>query len=246
MAEDERVPGSTASLESGADVSEAASQFERRLEDLLFGGNPAEHMDVVHADAWRVVLLGRHHAGTSFESTPFDVDLVVQLKSHRASRFDEDFRRKLREALAARNRLQPTLPGLTDPAGKSGGASDRDRALQISAAVLEGLGAERLSRLREQIAEATSATEVPVRALRNPGKVLDELAEKGQIARVTNHGRIVGWLMPATEAEQHVDDLLKQGRLRRGTPAPIEPVDTEGLERPLSEVLTQARDGERS
>lgn len=121
-----------------------------------------------------------------------------------------------------------------------------DRTLLMTAALLHGVDAQVLSSLRVGMAEMAAATEVPIRALRNPGKVLGELADKGEIARVTNHGKIVGWLVPATEAEQHLDALLKQGRLRRGTPAPIEPIDVEGLERPLSEALADARDRERT
>jgi hypothetical protein len=219
------------------------SRFERWIEEL-FGGDPAGHVDLVHADDACLVLLGSYRAGAGAELIPFDVDLLVQLKAYRANSFNAEFRNTLRRALADAYERQPTLPGLDALVGQDVGASDR--ALLVSAAMLEGLGAETLSSLRDHIAEVMSATEVPVRALRNPGKVLGELAEKGQIARVTNHGKIVGWLMPATEAEQHVDDLLKQGRLRRGTPAPIEPIDVDGLERPLSEVLTESRDRERS
>ncbi|QIY73708.1 hypothetical protein HEP84_35715 [Streptomyces sp. RLB1-33] len=243
MAEGERVPGSTASLEGGADDSEAVSRFESRLEEL-FGGDPAGHVAIVHADDARLVFLASCRTGTSVEPVPFDVDLLVQLTTYRDHGFDAEFRNSIRRALAATYERQPALPGLDDLAGQNVGSSDR--ALLVSAAMLEGLGSETLSRLRDRIAEVMSATEVPIRALRNPGKVLSELAEKGQIARVTNHGKIVGWLMPATEAEQHVDDLLKQGRLRRGTSVPIEPIDIDGLERPLSEALTESRDRERS
>jgi antitoxin (DNA-binding transcriptional repressor) of toxin-antitoxin stability system len=139
---------------------------------------------------------------------------------------------------------QPALPGLDDLEAPEMGSPDR--ALLVSAGMLHGVDVEKISSLHLRIAEMMSAAEVPIRALRNPGKVLGELAEKGEIARVTNHGKIVGWLVPATEAEQHLDALLKQGRLRRGTPAPIEPIDIEGLERPLSEALADARDGERT
>lgn len=139
---------------------------------------------------------------------------------------------------------QPALPGLDDLETPEMGPSDR--AFLVTAAMLHGFDVERLSSLCVGVTETPAATEVPIRALRNPGKVLGELAEKGEIARITNHGKIVGWLVPATEAEQHLDALLKQGRLRRGVPVPIEPIDIEGLEGPLSEVLADARDRERT
>lgn len=244
MAEGKRVPGSTANLEGEAEESEVVSRIERRLEEV-FGGNPAGHMDIVHADDAHLLVLGSYSAGTNVDPMPFDVDLLVQLKTYRANGFGPEFQRTLRRVFAARHERQMALPGLDALAGQQGvGLSER--ALLLSSAMLEGLGAVALSHLRERLAEATSATDVPIRALRNPGKVLSELTQRGQIARVTNHGKVVGWLMPATEAEQHLDGLLKQGRLRRGTPAPIEPIDIDGLERPLSEALVEARDGERS
>ncbi|MEV8106232.1 hypothetical protein [Streptomyces sp. NPDC088135] len=243
MSEDKRVPGSAASLDGEAEESEVVSQIERRLEEL-FGDDLAGHMDIVHADDAHLVVLGSRSAGTSVDPVPFDVDLLVQMKTYRANGFGPEFHRTLRRVLARRHRRQLALPGLDDLAGQ--GVSASERALLVGAAMLEGLDAETLSRLRERIAEGMSATDVPIRALRNPGKVLGDLTQAGQVARVTNHGKIVGWLMPATEAEQHLDDLLKQGRLRRGTPVPIEPIDVDGLERPLSEALTESRDGERS
>ncbi|MFG3381619.1 hypothetical protein [Streptomyces sp. NPDC047999] len=139
---------------------------------------------------------------------------------------------------------QPALPGL-DKLGVSE-VSPPDRALLVSVVMLRGLDVEKLSSLRFRIAKVQSIAEVPIRALWNPGKVLGELAEKGEVAKVIENGKTVGWLVPATEAEQHLDTLLRQGRLRRGTPAPIEPINVEGLEKPLSQIMVDARNEERT
>lgn len=208
--------------------------FDRELaDDFVVGGRD-----------W-VLALGVRAQGDDGDATSLDARLLlVQAKHVRERGRSLDFPRSLRNAVAAAQVCQPALPGLDDLAGRSFGPPDRD--LLVSAAMLEGLRTETFSSLRDRITEIMSAIEVPVRALRNPGKVLGELAARGEVARVTSHGKVVGWLMPATEAEQHLDDLVREGRLRRGTPAPIEPIEVDGLERPLSELLSEARDGERT
>lgn len=60
--------------------------------------------------------------------------------------------------------------------------------------------------------------EVAIRELRNAGTVVAELAASGAIGRVTSGGRLVGWLVPATDDEQRVEDLIAKGRLRVGRP----------------------------
>lgn len=208
--------------------------FDRELpDDFVVGGHNL------------VLALGLRAQGEDGDATPSDARLLlVQAKHVRERGWSLDFPSSLRDAVAAAQVSQPVLPGLDKLAGRSFGPPDRD--LLVSAAMLEGLGTETFRPLRARITEIMSAIEVPVRALRNPGKVLGELAARGEVARVTSHGKVVGWLMPATEAEQHLDVLLREGRLRRGTPAPIEPIDVDGMERPLSELLSEARDGERT
>lgn len=61
-----------------------------------------------------------------------------------------------------------------------------------------------------------SQREVGIRELRNAGKVVADLAGAGAVGRVTSGGRLVGWLIPATPAEQRADQLESQGKLRRG------------------------------
>lgn len=57
--------------------------------------------------------------------------------------------------------------------------------------------------------------EIGIRELRNAGKIVADLAGAGAIGRVTSGGRLVGWLVPATLAEQRADELESQGKLRR-------------------------------
>jgi hypothetical protein len=57
---------------------------------------------------------------------------------------------------------------------------------------------------------------VRIREFRNAGSVISELATAGAIGRVTNGGRLVGWLVPATPSEQRAEELHAQGRLHRG------------------------------
>jgi antitoxin (DNA-binding transcriptional repressor) of toxin-antitoxin stability system len=57
--------------------------------------------------------------------------------------------------------------------------------------------------------------EVGIRELRNAGRVISELAEAGAVGRVTSGGRLVGWLVPASTAEQRAEELAAHGRLRR-------------------------------
>ncbi|MGH3831018.1 MAG: hypothetical protein ACRDRS_11300 [Pseudonocardiaceae bacterium] len=86
--------------------------------------------------------------------------------------------------------------------------------------------------------------EVSIRELRNAGSVISDLAHAGAIGRVTNGGRLVGWLVPATSSEQRAEELHAQGRLRRGRlgglaghrPLPRR-VDTA----PLSDTLDEQR-----
>ncbi|MEW2248755.1 hypothetical protein AB0907_15655 [Streptomyces sp. NPDC006975] len=219
------------------------SEFERALESV-FGPDPAGHVEIVHCDDQRVYMLG-YAARQDVDAERREVDLLlVEPKSFPGSSDPEEVHRRVKRVsrlLAAAFENQRTLPGMDELFPRS--IRKPDTGLLLGAAMLEGVG---LSQIRDRIAELMSATEVPVRALRNPGKVLGQLAESGEVARVTNHGKTVGWLVPATEAEQRLDDLLKQGRLRRGKPAPIEPIEVDGLERPLSEILSEARDGERT
>lgn len=92
--------------------------------------------------------------------------------------------------------------------------------------------------------------EIAIRELRNAGKVMAELAAAGAVGRVTSGGRLVGWLVPASEADRRADQLVAEGRLR--------PADRPGGlagRRPLprrigvpsmSDTLEQMRDEERS
>jgi antitoxin (DNA-binding transcriptional repressor) of toxin-antitoxin stability system len=56
---------------------------------------------------------------------------------------------------------------------------------------------------------------VGIRELRNAGRVVADLAGAGVVGRVTSGGRLVGWLIPATPAEQRADELEARGKLRR-------------------------------
>ncbi|WP_267593979.1 type II toxin-antitoxin system Phd/YefM family antitoxin [Carbonactinospora thermoautotrophica] len=59
---------------------------------------------------------------------------------------------------------------------------------------------------------------VPVRDLRNPGPLLDELLASGETAQITNRGQLVAWLVPATPEERRREELVAAGRLRPGRP----------------------------
>lgn len=63
-------------------------------------------------------------------------------------------------------------------------------------------------------AQRGSEREVGIRELRNAGKVIAELAAAGAVGRVTSGGRLVGWVIPATAAQQRAEELAAQGRLR--------------------------------
>jgi antitoxin (DNA-binding transcriptional repressor) of toxin-antitoxin stability system len=89
--------------------------------------------------------------------------------------------------------------------------------------------------------------EIGIRELRNAGKVVAELAAAGAIGRVTSGGRLVGWLVPASEEEQRVEDLVARGRLRPGRPdglAGRRPRPRRPGVPPLSETLEQLRNDE--
>jgi antitoxin (DNA-binding transcriptional repressor) of toxin-antitoxin stability system len=86
--------------------------------------------------------------------------------------------------------------------------------------------------------------EVGIRELRNAGKVVAELAGAGAVGRVTSGGRLVGWLVPATPAEQRADELESRGKLRRGRPAGLtgrSPLPQRADVPPLSATLEQLR-----
>jgi antitoxin (DNA-binding transcriptional repressor) of toxin-antitoxin stability system len=89
--------------------------------------------------------------------------------------------------------------------------------------------------------------EIGIRELRNAGKVVAELAAAGAIGRVTSGGRLVGWLVPASEDEQRIEDLIARGRLRPGRPGGLSgrrPRPRRPGVRPLSETLEQLRNDE--
>ncbi len=86
--------------------------------------------------------------------------------------------------------------------------------------------------------------EVGIRELRNAGAVVAALAEADAVGRVTSGGRLVGWLVPATAAEQRADELAAAARLRGGRPGGLagrrslpRRIDTA----PLSESLERLR-----
>lgn len=90
--------------------------------------------------------------------------------------------------------------------------------------------------------------EVGIRALRNAGKVVADLAGAGAVGRVTSGGRLVGWLIPATPAEQRADELESQGKLRRGRPGGLtgrRPLPRRADVPALSATLEQLRDADR-
>lgn len=86
--------------------------------------------------------------------------------------------------------------------------------------------------------------DISIRELRNAGKVVVELAGAGAIGRVTSGGRLVGWLVPATPAEQRADELEARGRLRRGRSGGLagrRPLPRRADAPPLSATLEQLR-----
>ncbi|MDQ3760791.1 MAG: hypothetical protein M3460_03585 [Actinomycetota bacterium] len=86
--------------------------------------------------------------------------------------------------------------------------------------------------------------EVRIRELRNAGSVISELASAGAIGRVTNSGRLVGWLVPATPSEQRAEELRAQGRLRHGRPGGLaghRPLPRRDDTAPLSHTLDEQR-----
>ncbi|MFD3518498.1 hypothetical protein [Streptomyces sp. NPDC058657] len=270
MANDQRPPGTAASHKGEAEDHVATSETQElsaQNVDVLFVDDPAGQLgieDFVGLPTSVVVLVGRgslrRHTLISAldDSADQRPDLfspqshaVLQGKHARDLEAREKFREHIRDALA-RHERQPAPPGLNKLDALRIRSPDvrripmPDLSLLMGVGIPDGARIEAFSHLRDRIAELSSTTEVSIRALRNPGKVLNELAETGEVARVTNNGKIVGWLIPATEADQHLDGLLKQGRLRRGTPVPIEPIDIDGLENSLSDALREARDEERT
>jgi len=86
--------------------------------------------------------------------------------------------------------------------------------------------------------------EVGIRELRNAGKVVAGLTVAGAVGRVTSGGRLVGWLIPATPAEQRADELEAQGKLRRGRSGGLagrRPLPRRADTPPLSSTLEQLR-----
>lgn len=95
--------------------------------------------------------------------------------------------------------------------------------------------------------QRTPEREVGIRELRNAGKVVAELAAAGAVGRVTSGGRLVGWLVPASEDEQRVEDLVARGKLRLGRKGGLagrRPRPRRSGVRPLSETLEQLRSDE--
>lgn len=86
--------------------------------------------------------------------------------------------------------------------------------------------------------------EVTIRELRNAGRVVAELAGAGAIGRITSSGRLVGWLVPASAAEQRLEALLALGRLRpspRSGLAGHRPLPRRTDVAPLTETLANVR-----
>lgn len=86
--------------------------------------------------------------------------------------------------------------------------------------------------------------EVGIRELRNAGKVVADLAGAGAVGRVTSGGQLVGWLVPATPAEQRADELEARGKLRPGRSGGLtgrRPLPRRADTPPLSATLGQLR-----
>ncbi|MDN5917287.1 MAG: hypothetical protein L0I76_19670 [Pseudonocardia sp.] len=90
--------------------------------------------------------------------------------------------------------------------------------------------------------------EVGIRELRNAGKILAELSAAGQTGRVTSGGHLVGWLVPASDEERRVEELVAGGVLvpprRRGGLAGRRPLPRRTDVPPLSEALEHLRESE--
>lgn len=99
-------------------------------------------------------------------------------------------------------------------------------------------------------AQRVAEQEVAIRELRNAGKVIAELAAAGAVGKVTSGGRLVGWLVPATPAEQRIEELTAQGRVhppeRPGGLAGWQPLPRRTDVPLLSEALEQMRRDERT
>lgn len=88
-------------------------------------------------------------------------------------------------------------------------------------------------------------TSVGVRELRqNASALLDQVAETGEPIEITNHGRLVARLVPATQGKTTWDQLVASGVLRpgRGDPLDIEPVELPPGSPTLQEILDELRD----
>lgn len=86
-----------------------------------------------------------------------------------------------------------------------------------------------------------------MRDLRNPGSAVRELTELGETARITNNGKLVAWLVPATTEEQRRDQLIDEGRLRPGRPGGLagrEPMPRQEAGESLSDSLAEMRAAE--
>lgn len=86
-----------------------------------------------------------------------------------------------------------------------------------------------------------------IRSLRNAGKVFNDLAATGETGRVTSGGKLMGWLVPATEEEHRREELIEQGKLRPGRTGSLagrKPLPPRTDAQPLSETLQQMRDEE--
>lgn len=89
--------------------------------------------------------------------------------------------------------------------------------------------------------------EVPLRDLRNPGRVVEALVRSGEIARVTRNGELVAWLVPATAAERRRAELIAQGKLRPGRVGGLAGrgrMPRQEAGRPLSDALSRMRAAE--
>ena len=92
------------------------------------------------------------------------------------------------------------------------------------------------------------AEPIGIRELRQHASRYVDLAKAGQRVPVTEHGRLVAYLVPATESGSVLDRLAAVGDYRPPAggiadllPAPSAPAGR----RPLSEVLAEQRDDER-
>jgi len=88
---------------------------------------------------------------------------------------------------------------------------------------------------------------VGVRELRQNLSVYLDRVKAGESLTVTEHGRVVARLVPASAGESAIDRLIADGHARRGrgSLADLGPPQP-SLGPPLSEILRQMRDEERS